>query len=198
MCSIGECHPDCLLEPETPLNVPTSAIACDQNDQLFVATQLIEHSNQEKQETERMKRRLNGIATTAASTDWKEESENPISPVLNWNGQMEVDTFTQSFVKVAPPKPQSSLPSFQRSRLLLSHLGFLTFAGLKDNCFQLLAKSPALFRDIKGLDKKLGREAIKVAVIYVKEGQEDEQSILRNQKGSVEYEAFVKSLGWEV
>lgn len=62
----------------------------------------------------------------------------------------------------------------------------------------MLAKTPALFRDIKGLDKKLGRETVKVAVIYVKKGQEDEQSILGNETGSVQYENFVKSLGWEV
>lgn len=114
------------------------------------------------------------------------------------SGEKTADKRTQRFVKVKPPKPQPMLPAFQKSRLLLSHLGFLNFGGLKDNSFHMLSKTPALYRDIKGLDKKLGRETVKVAVIYVKHGQETEQSILGNECGSVQYENFVKSLGWEV
>ncbi|KAI8919457.1 hypothetical protein DFJ77DRAFT_427803, partial [Powellomyces hirtus] len=42
------------------------------------------------------------------------------------------------------------------------------------------------------------RETVKLAVIYVAPGQEDEQSIFRNTHGSPEYRDFVASLGWEV
>jgi hypothetical protein len=38
----------------------------------------------------------------------------------------------------------------------------------------------------------------KFAVIYVGPGQEDEGSIFRNSTGSIEYDEFVSSLGWEV
>ncbi|KAI9102860.1 GTPase activating Rap/RanGAP domain-like 1, partial [Phlyctochytrium arcticum] len=41
-------------------------------------------------------------------------------------------------------------------------------------------------------------ETIKLAVIYVAPGQEDEQSIFQNSSGSIEYEEFIASLGWEV
>lgn len=39
---------------------------------------------------------------------------------------------------------------------------------------------------------------MKIAVIYVGPGQEDEQSILHNAQGSPMYDDFVASLGWEV
>ena len=42
------------------------------------------------------------------------------------------------------------------------------------------------------------REAHKIAVIYVGEGQEDKQSILSNASGSQAYEEFVSGLAWEV
>ena len=47
-------------------------------------------------------------------------------------------------------------------------------------------------------DKQKCRETHKIAVIYVKEGQEDKHSILSNQCGSKEFEQFVSGLGWEV
>jgi hypothetical protein len=39
---------------------------------------------------------------------------------------------------------------------------------------------------------------IKVAILYVGLGQEDEKAILHNQIGSDGYREFVSSLGWEV
>ena len=62
----------------------------------------------------------------------------------------------------------------------------------------LLGKSDQLLRELKHLDGKRCREAHKIAVIYVAEGQEDKQSILSNASGSSAYEEFVSGLGWEV
>jgi hypothetical protein len=39
---------------------------------------------------------------------------------------------------------------------------------------------------------------MKIGLIYVGYGQEDEQSILQNSQGSERYNAFVNSLGWEI
>ena len=39
---------------------------------------------------------------------------------------------------------------------------------------------------------------IKVAILYVAPGQEDQASIFNNVRGSFEYESFVKTLGWDV
>ncbi|KAI8622047.1 hypothetical protein BC830DRAFT_1091333 [Chytriomyces sp. MP71] len=84
------------------------------------------------------------------------------------------------------------------SRLFLSQLGHFNFDSLKEGYFVQISKSSALSRDVRGLDKKFGREVIKVAVIYVGPGQEDESTILRNHNASNEYHEFVASLGWEV
>jgi hypothetical protein len=80
----------------------------------------------------------------------------------------------------------------------LNHLGHVHFDGLKEDYFHILSKTPALFRDIKGLDKKQGREVMKMAIIYVGPGQEDESTLLQNSSGSLQYDEFVTSLGWEV
>ncbi|KAI8823428.1 uncharacterized protein EV422DRAFT_354445 [Fimicolochytrium jonesii] len=105
---------------------------------------------------------------------------------------------TKDYLHVTPSTHLRVTPPFQRARLLLSHLGLIDFDSLRDGELCLLAETPALFRDVKVLDRKHGRETIKVAVIYVAPGQEDEHSIFRNESGSVEYEAFVSSLGWDV
>ncbi len=42
------------------------------------------------------------------------------------------------------------------------------------------------------------RETFKIAILYVAQGQEGEQAILRNSKGSAAYNRFVQDLGWEV
>ncbi|KAJ3243063.1 Ral GTPase-activating protein subunit alpha-2 [Chytriomyces hyalinus] len=84
------------------------------------------------------------------------------------------------------------------TRLFLNHLGHFNFDSLKDGYFFHFSKTASLGRDLRGLDKKYGRETIKVAIIYVGPGQEDETSILRNQSASNEYKQFVASLGWEI
>lgn len=61
-----------------------------------------------------------------------------------------------------------------------------------------MKKTDRLLRELKNLDNKRCREAHKIAVIYVGEGQEDKQSILSNSCGSSPFEEFVAGLGWEV
>ena len=61
-----------------------------------------------------------------------------------------------------------------------------------------ILQTDRLVRELKNLDNKRCREAHKIAVIYVGEGQEDKQSILSNSCGSSAFEEFVAGLGWEV
>ncbi|KAJ3023285.1 Ral GTPase-activating protein subunit alpha-2 [Thoreauomyces humboldtii] len=104
----------------------------------------------------------------------------------------------KGYAHVKPLSHPRKAPPFQRARLLLSHSGNIDFDSLKAGHVHLLAETPALYRDIKVLDRKHGRETVKLAVMYVAPGQEDEQSIFRNSRGSLEYQEFVASLGWEV
>ncbi|CAG8473524.1 8582_t:CDS:10 [Paraglomus occultum] len=107
-------------------------------------------------------------------------------------------SLSKSFLPCIPCESEKPTEPYQHCRLLLSHLGWLTPETFKDSYIFLLRKSAAINRDLKLLDKRHPREVIKIAVLYVGAGQEDESSILRNVSGSAMYDEFVSSLGWEV
>jgi hypothetical protein len=61
------------------------------------------------------------------------------------------------------------------------------------------ARPPApTAHSLKLLDTTPSRECHKIGVIYVAAAQDDQRVILRNERGSPEYEAFVDALGWPV
>lgn len=62
----------------------------------------------------------------------------------------------KDFLPSFPQEAEKPHVPFQQSRLLLSHLGLIHYDHLKDASFQMLNKTPALFRDLRGLDRKLG------------------------------------------
>jgi len=97
-----------------------------------------------------------------------------------------------------PLLPSHSEPKnhFHYCRLLLSHLGFLTNENRHKFCF--LTKNKRLQRSLQQLDKINGRETIKVGLIYVAEGQEDQNVILRNETKTRPFQDFVLGLGWTV
>ncbi|KAG0300073.1 Ral GTPase-activating protein subunit alpha-1, partial [Linnemannia gamsii] len=107
-------------------------------------------------------------------------------------------SMAKAFQLALPPEAERPLDSYQHSRLLLSHLGLLCFDRFQEHNFVLLNPSATLERDLKNLDKKSGRDTFKIAVLYVAAGQEGEQAILHNSKGSAAYNRFVQDLGWEV
>ena len=103
-----------------------------------------------------------------------------------------------SFVNPALPKPVPSSSKFHLGRLFLSHAGYLDWTSLKKNNFQLLTKSDKLYFDMKELDKVYERHVMKIAIVYVGPGQDEQRAILENESGSDAYEAFVDSLGWSI
>ncbi|CAG8449369.1 5481_t:CDS:10 [Cetraspora pellucida] len=107
-------------------------------------------------------------------------------------------SLSKSFIPVLPPEAEKPKEPYQLCRLFLSHFGWLDPEALKDDSICMLNKSSNLFRDIRFLDKKHAREVIKVALLYVGPGQENEKSILHNMNGSPLYDEFVASLGWEI
>ncbi|XP_017775856.1 PREDICTED: ral GTPase-activating protein subunit alpha-1 isoform X1 [Nicrophorus vespilloides] len=86
--------------------------------------------------------------------------------------------------------------AFQQCRLLFSQLGLAGWERRKQ--LHLLKKNERLLRELRNLDNQRCRETHKVAIIYVAPGQEDKNSILSNQGGSVAYEQFLAALAWEV
>ena len=90
-------------------------------------------------------------------------------------------------------------------------MGFLRPESLKT--FQPIENSARFRRSLNQLDKVNGylhvciervlthpvrREFLKIGLIYVKEGQEDQRSIFRNDSCSLLYSDFVAGLGWIV
>ncbi len=94
------------------------------------------------------------------------------------------------------PTPQGST---HHCRLLLSHLGFLTDEN-SGNLVLLSGENEKILRSLNQLDLTNGREMIKVGLIYLREGQEDQIDVLRNDSScrtELFYE-FVRSVGWPI
>lgn len=81
----------------------------------------------------------------------------------------------------------------------LAHLGLLSFETFKTQQIKVVESGTASWiRDIRSLDKKNSRETIKVALLYVARGAEDEATIFKSCLPSQDYREFVAGLGWEV
>src|SRR5690606_995876 len=64
--------------------------------------------------------------------------------------------------------------------------------------FVRLDANHKFYRTLKQLDKLSERETIKIGLIYVKNTQENERHILKNDDASPLYKEFVQGLGWSV
>eukprot|EP00761_Pharyngomonas_kirbyi_P000255 gb/GECH01000255.1/.p1 GENE.gb/GECH01000255.1/~~gb/GECH01000255.1/.p1 ORF type:complete len:1486 (+),score=342.16 gb/GECH01000255.1/:1-4458(+) len=103
----------------------------------------------------------------------------------------------KDFQTVQPPQLQDGANDFYRSfRSFLNQFGFLS--SINRPTFTYLDSNQRFYRELKQLDKLYERETIKVGVIYVKNGQESQREILKNDNGSHLYEEFIQSLGWMV
>ncbi|CAO3569063.1 unnamed protein product [Mortierella alpina] len=155
----------------------------------------IRHENLDQIHAEAMDHETDDQEPQDPQSQDKEETRDKVAASLR-----KEDAFckAKAFQLVLPPEPERPLDSYQHSRLLLSHLGLLCFERFQEQNFVLLNPSASLDRDLKSLDKKSGRETFKIAILYVAQGQEGEQAILRNSKGSAAYNRFVQDLGWEV
>lgn len=95
------------------------------------ASQIIQdHIEEELESTEILRNRYAVFQRRRQSWEENESDNNDIASPFSWNGKSMVDNCTQIFVKASQPKPEPMLPAFQKSRLLLSHLGFLNYGGI--------------------------------------------------------------------
>ncbi|KAI9282378.1 hypothetical protein BC943DRAFT_328675 [Umbelopsis sp. AD052] len=189
---IGDNNPDCLLDASTPLNAPLPLSQPHSNIVMSMSEQLNHHLEFEKTSTSD---HIVDIKTWYKQHDRRNQKLLPSDSDSNLVANV---SLSKVFTPVMPGEAEKPHIPFQQSRLLMSHMGLLNYDYLREGSFQMLSKSPALFRDLRGLDRKHGRETMKIALLYVADGQEDEHAIFHNSSGSAEYEAFVNSLGWEV
>ncbi|KAI9018532.1 hypothetical protein CLU79DRAFT_705818 [Phycomyces nitens] len=197
--AIGEDNPDCVWNPAVPLDRPSPASQFQTNMVGGLGDQLDEYlknesdnNEQEESDIQLWYSKMNVLRQKEATEGINDRAESMHAHLMA-NFSMRKD-----FLPAFPHESEKTHVPFQQSRLLMSHLGFINYDHLKDGSFRLLNKTPGLYRDLRGLDRKHGRETMKIAVIYVGKNQEDEQSILCNSQGSPMYSSFVKSLGWEV
>jgi hypothetical protein len=185
---ISQKYPECLIKQNTYL----SDIVPD-----FPEHQLLNLRSIQKNEVQQLhyERGLNIERRKMIDFDEKEDFEEV-------TGDIEYDTtyFTRNkFGKETPIPVNSAVFPYQFCRLYMTHTGaFLKQIVDSKKKICMLNNTKALIRDIKGLDKKNGRETIKIGIIYIKLGQETERSIMENENGSDEYNQFVLSLGWEI
>eukprot|EP01102_Stenamoeba_stenopodia_P015219 TRINITY_DN516_c0_g1_i1.p1 TRINITY_DN516_c0_g1~~TRINITY_DN516_c0_g1_i1.p1 ORF type:complete len:1485 (+),score=330.88 TRINITY_DN516_c0_g1_i1:382-4836(+) len=97
---------------------------------------------------------------------------------------------------IKPPDPPTPNSQSHFCRMLLNHLGFLVFD--RRDCFAELENSPRFLRSLAQLDKTMGREMLKIGVIYVAHGQDDQKIILQNETKTALYKEFVRGLGWNI
>ncbi|KAJ3213934.1 Ral GTPase-activating protein subunit alpha-1, partial [Dinochytrium kinnereticum] len=200
---IGKKHPECLISPHIPIDIPQDVKARVIEDikemSLLMDQQLqFESPYQTTLVASKAALKLLQEETVTSSRFPSTHNVSILSMEAPLTPTQKIDPLMKTYKHARPAASNSKTTPFGRSRLFLSHFGHMNFDGLKEDYFHLLAKSPALYRDIKGLDKKFGRETLKIAVIYVGPGQEDEQTLLKNVGGSFEYQEFVSSLGWEI
>jgi hypothetical protein len=126
--------------------------------------------------------------------------------VLNENGHYKIDYETVNQTMDNTPLSVNLNPYDNNDLQMLSYyrlcksfihqLGFLS--GEKRLSLNLLRKNTQLLRELKSLDDQTCRETHKIAVIYIGPNQQDKQSILSNEQGSIDYEDFINSLAWTI
>lgn len=143
---------------------------------------------------------LNYTSGTVATTRRHDKHVDRYLTLINEQAQSEEDHLLHHSVERTPlplrPTPQTAKSPLHLPRLFLSHTGLLEEA--RRGRVHFLSLSLRLKRALKELDKSTGREMIKMGLIFVRSGQERQQGIFANDKGSEAYTGFVNQLGWSV
>jgi hypothetical protein len=95
-----------------------------------------------------------------------------------------------------PPIPPMPNGAHHFCRLFLNHFGYLSFDN--KSSFHMVENTQRFQRSVVQLDKTSGREMLKIGVIYVAYGQDDQKVIFRNDTKSDLYAEFVRGVGWPV
>ena len=92
-----------------------------------------------------------------------------------------------SLKAASPADPYIGDCKIQQSRVLLSHLGLLSLEN-RDKLFPL-QMNEGFFTSLRALDQLPERDCIKIAVVYLRKGQVDEE-FLANEGGSIDYQGL--------
>ncbi|KAJ8941931.1 hypothetical protein NQ318_013264 [Aromia moschata] len=177
---LGHTSPECLESLSRKLNEPAAPPMSMELEQEAIASVISQRNVEvdENRSTQHLDSML-GLPTTRPNS--RSEAKSPCFDSTS--------------------SPQASIGNvqkndFQQCRLLFSQLGLAGWE--RRHQLHLLNKTERLLRELRNLDNQSCRETHKFAVIYVAPGQEDKNSILSNQGGSVAYEQFLAALAWEI
>ncbi|XP_050506318.1 ral GTPase-activating protein subunit alpha-1 isoform X2 [Diabrotica virgifera virgifera] len=209
--------PQRAIRHRPPSVLPDVSNAAPDLDQLDDLLQYLGYTSPEC--LENFNQKLNEPAAPPMSTDI--ENEAIASVISQRNLELEDSRFSQQIdsmlgqpVERPNSRSETSYPSFssvayqqniatvteqnafQHCRLFFSQLGLAGWERRQQ--LHLLNKTERLLRELRNLDNQSCRETHKFAIIYVAPGQEDKNSVLSNQGGSIAYEQFLASLAWEV
>lgn len=177
---IGHSSPECLNANETELNSAGPSPLGGQLEALTIAIILNQRgleseyiARQSLSHTDYFNSDFGNTSNTSSSTGFSSFVDESVvgtgpmgmKPIVGCDGD-----------KTYENRNRELLP-FQYCRLLFSQLGFTGWERRKRT--QLLNRTDKLFRELRNLDAQKCRETHKMAVIYVANGQEDKNSILR-------------------
>ncbi|XP_076268274.1 putative Rho GTPase-activating protein CG5521 isoform X2 [Rhynchophorus ferrugineus] len=179
---LGHTSPECLEFPNIKLNEPAAPPICAVLEQEVIAS-IVSQKNVEVEEAR---------VVQHSSSMMGKPVIKPVSKASTRRDSVysEVSSLQHNLFENVEEN------SFQQCRLLFSQLGLSGWDRRKQ--VHLLDKNDRLLRELRNLDGQSCRETHKFAVIYVAPGQEDKNSILSNQSGSVAYEQFLAALAWEI
>ncbi len=180
---IGHTSPECLDANGTPLNSPGSS-PLGSNLEAQTISVLLSQRTMEQDFTLRKNQQIldnvsSGDSMNTSSMEYSSYSDDvTIRSTTLSIGDNSSSNRSGSFHQpsIAPNKMQQKSP-FQFGRLLFSQMGLAGWERRKRT--NLLSRTDKLLRELRNLDAQKCRETHKVAVIYVANGQEDKNSILR-------------------
>lgn len=114
----------------------------------------------------------------------------------NSNQPISASSASSSSVACEPPQPATLLSRTHLTKNFLKQFGFLT-ASKYSNFTLLDTENPRFKRLIKQFDSSTyGHEVTKIGLVYVKDGQENERSMLRNEEADASrlYHEFVSGM----
>ena len=98
--------------------------------------------------------------------------------------------------QIEPPAVAVPVSKYHHCRLLLTHLGLLQYE--KRDQISILETGTKLRRELGQLDITPSRETCKIGVVLVREGQDDQIDLLKNENADGLYLEFIRGLGWPI
>ena len=142
-------------------------------------------------------------SSSSSSSSSSSKDSKPMQ-IVTKQVQNEIELFTKKKynldydIRIHNPSPtkMENECKFNQSRMLLSHLGFLSIEN-HDKLYPI-GMTSYFYSLLKQLDQQSERICIRVGVLYIADNQKEETQWYGNQHGNLDYQQFIATLGWGV